>query len=254
LTSASFQPKVIHEQAAMTLLDLGLLVNVQPSLCSTDESGQPLIANGKHSATTRQVPRPMLLEQLLEFTPPRSPRMVNCSAREIPQKGLSEESSFAQTPHMWWPVTPSAEKRFPQAPSILWPATPYEEKGRLRSPTTLWPATPVGERDCPQTPSMLFPATPMAWPTMKQDTRVSSPKQDATGHASIPTSWGKVAVASVPPASLASGFPSRLLSADLISPAEEQREAHTVVDTLSYGQHEWTTYLMDKRIIDDRQT
>jgi hypothetical protein len=181
LTNASFRSNLIHEQAAVTLLDLGLLVNVQPNLCSTGEVSKPLSKSDEHLASARQVPRPTTLEHGLELPP------------------ASEERCFAWTPSMLWPATPSDEQRCPRTPSTMWPAAPHAENDRLRTPTTLWPATPLGERDCPQTPSTLWPATPMAWPAMAQCMRVSSPKQDATGHESIPSSWRNVTVGSVLP-------------------------------------------------------
>jgi len=180
LTNASFRSNLIHEQAAMTLFDLGLLVNVQPSLCSTHEVSQPLSKSDKHPACAQQLPRNMTLEHVLEFPP------------------SSEERCLAQTPSMLWPVTPSDEQRYPRTPSTLWPAAPFAENDRLQTPTNLWPATPLGERDCPQTPSMLWPPTPMAWPAMTQGVRVPSPKQ-VTGRENIPESWRNVTVPSVPP-------------------------------------------------------
>merc|ERR1712187_405279 len=161
-----------------------------------DKALHSLDTRSARLASTRQVPRPMILEQLLVFTPPSSPCSVASSVQVLGKHETSEEKNISQTPSTLHSVTPSRERRCPQTPSTLWSATPYEERDLHRTPPNLCPMTLFEESHSPQPPSMLWPATPMAWPAMEQGMRSLWTKQDTLGYESIPASCGNATFAS----------------------------------------------------------
>jgi len=195
-TNVSTQPRLLHEQAAVTVFDLGLLPHAQPSRRSTDKGLHPQSTNGENAFPIRQVPRPMLLENFLELPPLPFPLGNVYSGHEVAKEGTPDESNCSRSPSTLWPSTP-------QTPPRLCPQTSHDEKYCLRTQAELWTATPLEERQCPQTPSELWPATPMAWPAINPGMRMSLFAQDASRHESIPTSWEEVTVALAPPPSLA---------------------------------------------------
>lgn len=132
-----------HERAAVSLLQLGLLVSIPPSFGARYQVEPSLTTENKQrpSPLLRRVAQPMMLDcvDIIE---------------QAKQNTFLYKGTFT-----------SVQGIVSESPANgLWPCTPDSFEGG-------------GERGyCPTlTPSMLWPATPMAWPAMKTGMHVFSP-------------------------------------------------------------------------------